>query len=246
MDSYSYRRWVKDEEDVDRLPHGMVRTGYDADTRQYTFHDTTTGVQFVSAPGEAYGTLLPASTAKYVKPSRGAGRRLTLQAYDRPVIFADDIGKRANSLSGSRGHKSAPSSPSNPSSTHSPRSSSTNERGPKRSATFADILPSHLIASAPSSPVEPRDARRSPSPKKSPSVVDEKSQNYSHMHSLPHSSPPMISPPPVSREYPGEKQVPPTRDAFRSTVRMIGRTLAAVKGHRSHGVQRNHDGYVVV
>ncbi len=55
----------------------MIRTGYDADTRQYTFHDNTTGVQFISAPGERYGTLLPAATANYVKPKRGTGRRLT-------------------------------------------------------------------------------------------------------------------------------------------------------------------------
>ena len=55
----------------------MKRTGYDADTRQYTFHDSTSGVQFISAPGERYGTLVPAATANYVKPKRGPGRRQT-------------------------------------------------------------------------------------------------------------------------------------------------------------------------
>ncbi len=55
----------------------MIRTGYDADTRQYTFRDTTTNVQYISAPGEKYGILVPTATANYVKPKRAPGRRLT-------------------------------------------------------------------------------------------------------------------------------------------------------------------------
>jgi hypothetical protein len=55
----------------------MKRTGYDANTRQYTFHDSTTGVQYISAPGERYGTLLPAATANYVNPKLGPGRKQT-------------------------------------------------------------------------------------------------------------------------------------------------------------------------
>jgi hypothetical protein len=90
----SYRRWTRDQEvilvvlshfvihisllqDIDRLPHGMVRTAYDADTRQYTFHDTTDGTRYVSAPGEAYGTLVPAATANFPKTSRTTGRKPT-------------------------------------------------------------------------------------------------------------------------------------------------------------------------
>jgi hypothetical protein len=59
----------------------MKRTGYDSNTRQYTFHDSTTGVQYISAPGERYGTLLPAATANYVKPKLGPGRRETCKYF---------------------------------------------------------------------------------------------------------------------------------------------------------------------
>ena len=55
----------------------MVRTAYDADTRQYTFLDTTDGIRYVSAPGEAYGTLVPAAAANFPKTSRTSGRRTT-------------------------------------------------------------------------------------------------------------------------------------------------------------------------
>lgn len=62
----------------------MIRTGYDADVEQYWFRDTTTGVQYCSAPGEAYGTLLPTATANYPKLTRGGGRRCTCKY---PSIF---------------------------------------------------------------------------------------------------------------------------------------------------------------
>jgi len=55
----------------------MVRTAYDADTRQYTFLDTTSDTNYVSAPGEAYGTLVPAATADFPRHSRSNGRRPT-------------------------------------------------------------------------------------------------------------------------------------------------------------------------
>jgi hypothetical protein len=55
----------------------MVRTAYDADTRQYTFFDNTDGTHYVSAPGEAYGTLVPAATATFPKSSRSSGRKPT-------------------------------------------------------------------------------------------------------------------------------------------------------------------------
>jgi hypothetical protein len=41
----------------------------------------TSGVQFISAPGERYGTLLPAATANYVNPKLGPGRK------DPPYVF---------------------------------------------------------------------------------------------------------------------------------------------------------------
>jgi hypothetical protein len=51
---------------------------------------------------------------------------------------------------------------------------------------------------------------------------------------------------PVSRHYPGDKGG--TRDALRSTARVLGRSLTTVRGHRSHGSEREreYDGYVLV
>ncbi|KAH9037664.1 hypothetical protein EDB85DRAFT_593076 [Lactarius pseudohatsudake] len=241
----------------------MIRTGYDADTRQYTFHDNTTGVQFISAPGERYGTLLPAATANYVKPKRGANRRLTrtyflytksirpfpraktVQAYDRPVLFEGDLARESKS-SPSRGHKSAPSSPASRSPTSSSEHSGSTRRHAhghghaQRSATFADILPAHLIDRAASSPVEPKRAPRPQPLSKSP-VVDEKGhRNWPHVTS----SEKTVQP--VSRQYLGDKGGGGPRDALRSTVRMLGRSLTTVRRTRSHERQRDHDGYVLV
>ncbi|KAF8489347.1 hypothetical protein F5888DRAFT_1638635 [Russula emetica] len=145
----SYRRWTRDQEDIDRLPHGMVRTAYDADTQQYTFHDTTDGTDYISAPGAAYGTLVPVATANFPKTTRTTGRKTTLQAYDRPVFFADDLGvQQRRSPQPSIGHKRNPTMPA--SSRHHTISSSgsTRKQGHKRSASFSDILPPHLIARA--------------------------------------------------------------------------------------------------
>lgn len=167
-----------------------------------------------------------------------------MQAYDRPVLFADDPVQAPRS-SPSRGHKSAPSSPASRSPTSpSPHSGSTRRHGhghAPRSATFADILPGHLIDSAPSSPVEPKQARpQPPSSSKSP-VVDEKGQrNWPDVTSEKRIEP-------VSRRYPGEKGG--ARDALRSTVRALGlsRSLTTVRAPRSHERQRDdHDGYVLV
>ena len=38
-------------QDSYRLPEGMVRVGYDADTQQYTFRDMTDGSRWTGAPG---------------------------------------------------------------------------------------------------------------------------------------------------------------------------------------------------
>jgi hypothetical protein len=47
-------------QDEARLPEGMKRIGYDADTEIYTFEDTATGRIYESAPGNRYGLLTPA------------------------------------------------------------------------------------------------------------------------------------------------------------------------------------------
>jgi hypothetical protein len=214
----------------------MKRTGYDANTRQYTFHDSTTGVQYISAPGERYGTLLPAATANYVNPKLGPGRKQTLQAYDRPVFFADDNAQAARSASRtpSRSHKGAPNSPSSRSPTHSSSTHRRHGHRHTRSATFADILPANLIDSAP--PSEPKQTPPRSPPKSA--AADEKG----HFR-LPHFTDEKGIEP-VERHYPGDKKG--TRDALRTTVRVLGRSFTAVRGHRSHGQRSDHDGYVLV
>ena len=45
-------------QDAYRLPEGMRRVAYDADTQRYTFRDRS-GQLYQSAPGEEYGVLKP-------------------------------------------------------------------------------------------------------------------------------------------------------------------------------------------
>jgi len=45
-------------QDSYRLPEGMTRVGYDADTQTYTYRDER-GNQWEGAPGNRYGTLRP-------------------------------------------------------------------------------------------------------------------------------------------------------------------------------------------
>lgn len=52
-------RWSQYDSDEHRLPEGLVRIAYDADTRVHTFRDTSSGKLYRSTPGNAYGTLYP-------------------------------------------------------------------------------------------------------------------------------------------------------------------------------------------
>ncbi|KAI0476822.1 carbohydrate-binding module family 50 protein [Xylaria cf. heliscus] len=49
-------RWSEYDTDEERLPEGMQRVGYDADTQVYTFRDAD-GSLWESAPGNQYGRL---------------------------------------------------------------------------------------------------------------------------------------------------------------------------------------------
>ncbi|KAJ8120284.1 hypothetical protein ONZ43_g2966 [Nemania bipapillata] len=49
-------RWSEYDTDEERLPEGMQRIGYDADTQVYTFRDAQGGI-WESAPGSQYGHL---------------------------------------------------------------------------------------------------------------------------------------------------------------------------------------------
>ena len=52
-------RFTDMDDDEHRLPEGMQRIGYDADTQRYTFRDAN-GNLFESEPGSRYGELSPA------------------------------------------------------------------------------------------------------------------------------------------------------------------------------------------
>ncbi|KAJ7768712.1 hypothetical protein DFH07DRAFT_807717 [Mycena maculata] len=55
-------RWTQYDEDAYRLPAGMVRTGYDADTGQYFFSDRS-GTTYHGEPGSRYGPMYPGTAA---------------------------------------------------------------------------------------------------------------------------------------------------------------------------------------
>lgn len=120
----------------------------------------------------------------------GPPLRLIVQAYDRPVLFADEMGNQPRAESPSTGHRRTPTMPPSSSSSRHHRSSTTagsaHKQGRKRSASFSDFLPPHLIARAstspdiPAAPARPRQAGargasvRSAPPSPPPLYVDEK------------------------------------------------------------------------
>ncbi|KAI1195591.1 carbohydrate-binding module family 50 protein [Nemania serpens] len=64
-------RWSAYDTDEERLPEGMQRIGYDADTQVYTFRDAADGSTWESAPGNRYGELRRVDAA--TPPSYGEG-----------------------------------------------------------------------------------------------------------------------------------------------------------------------------
>ncbi|KAF2865232.1 hypothetical protein BDV95DRAFT_587152 [Massariosphaeria phaeospora] len=56
-------RWADQDSDEQRLPDGMHRVGYDADTQTYTFQDAE-GRFYESEEGNRYGKLWPAGQAR--------------------------------------------------------------------------------------------------------------------------------------------------------------------------------------
>lgn len=205
-----------------------------------------------------------------------ADRPPTVQAYDRPVIFADELGiQERRSPQPSAGHKRNPTMPA--SSRHSSSSSSSiRKQGLKRSASFSEFVPPHLIARASNSLGVPTatatSKRRSsgargrfiksapPSPPPPPYSDEKKtpagwlSSPTDPLLSLPTLSP---SPPPLppkdytaSNAQQKQQQSDETcvpHVAMRLTARVLGRTLGTVKaGQRSPKGQSGDDGWVVV
>ena len=60
-------RFSRYDTDEERLPEGMSRVGYDADTQVYTFRDSD-GSYWESAPGNQYGNLTRVGGADHYDP----------------------------------------------------------------------------------------------------------------------------------------------------------------------------------
>ncbi|KAJ7087150.1 hypothetical protein C8R44DRAFT_893310 [Mycena epipterygia] len=73
-------RWTQSDEDVDRLPEGVKRTGYDAGSGRYTFCDCEGNV-YMGPPHEEYGALT--LVGKNAGPS-------SQHVTDRPNAFATE------------------------------------------------------------------------------------------------------------------------------------------------------------
>ncbi|TFK31348.1 hypothetical protein BDQ12DRAFT_694275 [Crucibulum laeve] len=60
-------RWTQEYDDAARLPEGMTRVAYDADTAQYTFQDHT-GVLYHAPPHTEYGPLTRVADISITRP----------------------------------------------------------------------------------------------------------------------------------------------------------------------------------
>ncbi|KAF2824693.1 hypothetical protein CC86DRAFT_295626 [Ophiobolus disseminans] len=74
-------RWTDMDDDSQRLPEGMKRIGYDADTQSYTFRDAS-GALYESAPGARYGELTRVGTKNSAQYSDSSSDEH--EAFDRP------------------------------------------------------------------------------------------------------------------------------------------------------------------
>lgn len=88
-------RFSRYDTDEERLPEGMSRVGYDADTQVYTFRDAD-GSYWESAPGCQYGQLTKVSdgdgdhddedTAPFLAPAQHATSKLSWRTEMRPLL----------------------------------------------------------------------------------------------------------------------------------------------------------------
>lgn len=89
-------RWSEYDTDEERLPTGMQRIGYDADTQVYTFRDAD-GVIWESAPGQRYGQLRrlaadddgdssPTQPLTYAAPDGGSGQQASWRQEMMPLL----------------------------------------------------------------------------------------------------------------------------------------------------------------
>ncbi|KAI0315356.1 hypothetical protein OF83DRAFT_1173911 [Amylostereum chailletii] len=213
-------------DDAERLPRDMQRVAYDADRTQYYYRDQHgAGATYVGRPGEEYGVMVPEHEAAENVPSRGLGRKPTLPAYKRPVRFADDSGESDDDEHTARahppthpygpgpgpgaGHTKAPSHPaySQPDASHHAHYGT--------GMTFADILPSNLLASAP-----PMDAPKSPvkralTLRHGPSASDPGAHAHARREGRPEKN--------VQYREPAS----PRKKSFQGAAKMVGRAAMA-------------------
>ncbi|KAJ7481776.1 hypothetical protein FB451DRAFT_1237130 [Mycena latifolia] len=87
-------RWTQFDEDSTRLPEGMKRIGYDADTARYTFRDRE-GNTYLGPPNEQYGFLTVVGPSSFMKDRPQAFApanskpRLSVQPPDSGLTFHD-------------------------------------------------------------------------------------------------------------------------------------------------------------
>ncbi|KAF2637166.1 hypothetical protein P280DRAFT_472337 [Massarina eburnea CBS 473.64] len=78
-------RYTDQDSDVERLPEGFERIGYDADTETYSFRDTQ-GTMYESEPGNRYGPLYPSGSRPRLTSEEIAIHNATLKAGNRESV----------------------------------------------------------------------------------------------------------------------------------------------------------------
>ena len=73
------------DEDSDRVPEGMMRVGYDADTQRTIYRDAS-GALYESAPGARYGELTPVGQESNESPERTEERNRAVEKGNREAV----------------------------------------------------------------------------------------------------------------------------------------------------------------
>lgn len=218
-------RWSQFNEDSTRLPVGITRIAYDADTTRYMFQDMH-GRRYIGAPGEEYGVMVPITAADALAPlgSKVPGKHAAKPAYDRPAVFAGDApaGSPLDSeFSSDDDDDDVATTPPPP-----VRRAHGHTRSPSAPSTFADILPPSLIAPAPPPP-PPSSSHLPPSPFRTGKSRRAASTGDADADATP------------ARGEPEKERTWASRHpSMRIPSKAIGRTLTAVRRHREERVRK--------
>ena len=233
--------------DSTRLPVGITRIAYDADTTRYMFQDMH-GRRYIGAPGEEYGVMVPITAADALAPlgSKVPGKHAASAssslsplvtplahtmplnpaepAYDRPAVFAGDApaGSPLDSeFSSDDDDDDVATTPPPP-----VRRAHGHTRSPSAPSTFADILPPSLIAPAPPPP-PPSSSHLPPSPFRTGKSRRAASTGDANADATP------------ARGEPEKERTWASRHpSMRIPSKAIGRTLTAVRRHREERVRK--------